>query len=37
MTARRSWRLTLNNDIKLNLGGADTMKRLARFVELSGF
>ena len=26
--------LTLNNDIKLNLGRGDTMKRLARFVEL---
>ncbi len=34
MTARRSWQLTLNNDIKLNLGLGDTMKRLARFVEL---
>ncbi len=38
MTARRSWQLTLNNDIKLNLGRGDTMKRLARFKEtLSGF
>lgn len=34
MTARRSWQLTLTNDIKLNLGRGDTMKRLARFVEL---
>ncbi|MEA1063591.1 cell division protein FtsQ [Erwinia sp. HR93] len=34
MTARRSWALTLNNDIKLNLGRSDTMKRLNRFVEL---
>ena len=34
MTARRSWQLTLNNDIKLNLGRGDTMKRLSRFVEL---
>ncbi|WP_437889037.1 cell division protein FtsQ [Phytobacter sp. V91] len=34
MTARRSWQLTLNNDIKLNLGRGDAMKRLARFVEL---
>lgn len=34
MTARRSWVLTLNNDIKLNLGRGDTMKRLNRFVEL---
>ena len=34
MTARRSWQLTLNNDIKLNLGRGDSIKRLARFVEL---
>ncbi|MFZ2578412.1 MAG: cell division protein FtsQ [Citrobacter portucalensis] len=34
MTARRSWQLTLNNDIKLNLGRGDTIKRLSRFVEL---
>ncbi|VEC00806.1 Cell division protein FtsQ [Cedecea lapagei] len=34
MTARRSWQLTLNNGIKLNLGRGDTMKRLNRFVEL---
>lgn len=34
MTARRSWQITLSNDIKLNLGRGDTMKRLARFVEL---
>ncbi len=34
MTARRSWQLTLTNGIKLNLGRGDTMKRLARFVEL---
>ena len=34
MTARRSWQLTLNNGIKLNLGRGDTMIRLARFVEL---
>ncbi|WAH54068.1 cell division protein FtsQ [Pseudescherichia vulneris] len=34
MTARRSWQLTLNNGIKLNLGREDTMKRLSRFVEL---
>ena len=34
MTARRSWQLTLNNGIQLNLGRGDTMKRLARFVEL---
>lgn len=37
MTARRSWQLTLNNGIKLNLGRGDTMKRLARFVELYPF
>lgn len=34
MTARRSWQLTLSNDIKLNLGRGDTMKRLNRFIEL---
>ncbi|KFC83970.1 cell division protein FtsQ [Buttiauxella agrestis] len=34
MTARRSWQLTLNNGIKLNLGRGETMKRLSRFVEL---
>ena len=34
MTARRSWQLTLSNDIKLNLGRGDTMKRLERFLEL---
>jgi cell division protein FtsQ len=34
MTARRSWQLTLNNDIKLDLGRGDTMKRLERFIEL---
>ncbi|XTZ37703.1 cell division protein FtsQ [Salmonella enterica] len=34
MTARRSWQITLSNDIKLNLGRGDTMKRLMRFVEL---
>ncbi|MDY0971554.1 cell division protein FtsQ [Siccibacter turicensis] len=34
MTARRSWQLTLSNDIKLNLGRGDTIKRLERFIEL---
>lgn len=34
MTARRSWQLTLNNGIQLNLGRGETMKRLARFIEL---
>ncbi|HEY2453596.1 MAG TPA: cell division protein FtsQ [Scandinavium sp.] len=34
MTARRSWQLTLNNDIKLDLGRGDTVKRLERFLEL---
>ena len=34
MTARRSWQLTLNNGIKLNLGRGDTMKRLSRVGEL---
>lgn len=37
MTARPFSQLTLNNDIKLNLGRGDTMKRLARFVELVRF
>lgn len=34
MTARRSWQVTLNNGVRLNLGRDDTMKRLSRFVEL---
>ncbi|AFJ48326.1 cell division protein FtsQ [Shimwellia blattae] len=34
MTARRSWVLTLNDGIKLNLGRDDTLNRLNRFVEL---
>lgn len=34
MTARRSWQVTLNNGIQLNLGRGDTMKRLTRFIEL---
>ncbi|ELY5853099.1 cell division protein FtsQ [Cronobacter malonaticus] len=34
MTARRSWQVTLSNNIKLDLGRDDTMKRLERFVEL---
>ncbi len=34
MTARRSWVLTLNDGIKLNLGRSDTLERLNRFVEL---
>ncbi|EGT4305800.1 cell division protein FtsQ [Cronobacter sakazakii] len=34
MTARRSWQVTLSNNIKLNLGRDDTMKRLECFVEL---
>lgn len=34
MTARRSWQVTLSNNIKLNLGRDDTMKRPERFVEL---
>jgi len=34
MTARRSWQLTLNNGIQLNLGRGETVKRLARFIEL---
>ncbi|BDH47115.1 cell division protein FtsQ [Salmonella enterica subsp. enterica serovar Choleraesuis] len=34
MTARRSWVLTLNDGIQLNLGRGDTLKRLSRFMEL---
>lgn len=34
MTARHSWQVKLDNDIKLNLGRDDTMKRLQRFIEL---
>lgn len=34
MTARRSWQVTLNDGTRLNLGRGDTMKRLARFIEL---
>lgn len=38
MTARRSWQLTLNNDIKLNLGRGDTMKTFGSLCRtLSGF
>lgn len=34
ITAQRSWQLTLNNNIKLNLSQSNTIKRLARFVKL---
>lgn len=34
MTARRSWVLTLNDGIQLNLGRGNTMARLSRFMEL---
>lgn len=34
MTARRSWQLTLSNDITLNVGRDDAIKRLTRFIEL---
>ena len=34
MTARRSWQLVTGDDIRLELGRSDTMKRLNRFIEL---
>ncbi|NHB88587.1 cell division protein FtsQ [Photorhabdus tasmaniensis] len=34
MTARRSWQLTLDNDIRLKLGRMDTTGRIKRFIEL---
>lgn len=34
MTARRSWQLVLENDIRLELGRNEDMKRLQRFIEL---
>ncbi|PKH22728.1 cell division protein FtsQ [Enterobacterales bacterium CwR94] len=34
MTARRSWQLVLSDDVRLELGRNDTMKRLKRFIEL---
>ncbi|SFU71407.1 cell division protein FtsQ [Xenorhabdus koppenhoeferi] len=34
MTARNSWQLILDNDIRLELGNRDKMERIKRFVEL---
>lgn len=34
MTARRSWQLVTSNDVRLELGRSDNMKRLNRFNEL---
>ncbi|MBE8595742.1 cell division protein FtsQ [Xenorhabdus sp. BG5] len=34
MTARNSWQLILDNDIRLELGNRDKMERMKRFVEL---
>jgi len=34
MSARHSWQLTLDNDVRLELGRDDLIRRLKRFVEL---
>ncbi|GAA0497420.1 cell division protein FtsQ [Tatumella terrea] len=34
MTARRSWQLVTSDDMKIELGRDDTMKRLQRFIDL---
>ncbi|WP_075182225.1 cell division protein FtsQ [Pantoea sp. 1.19] len=34
MTARRSWQLVLSDDVRLELGRNEDMKRLKRFIEL---
>ncbi|WP_428945192.1 cell division protein FtsQ [Pantoea sp. FN060301] len=34
MTARRSWQLVLEDDIRLELGRSENMKRLKRFIQL---
>lgn len=34
MTARRSWQLVTSDDVRIELGRSDTMKRLNRFIEL---
>ncbi|WP_210514805.1 cell division protein FtsQ [Pantoea ananatis] len=34
MTARRSWQLVTRDDVRIELGRTDTMKRLNRFIEL---
>ncbi|WP_158781835.1 cell division protein FtsQ [Pantoea sp. BAV 3049] len=35
MTARRSWQLVLSDDVRLELGRNEDMKRLKRFIQLS--
>ncbi|MFP3014389.1 MAG: cell division protein FtsQ/DivIB [Arsenophonus sp.] len=35
MTVRRSWKLVLSNDIRLNIGKYDVKERLNRFIKLS--
>ncbi|MFC0142286.1 cell division protein FtsQ [Erwinia mallotivora] len=35
MTARRSWQLVLTDDVRLELGRNDDMKRLQRFIQLN--
>lgn len=35
MTARRSWQLVLSDDVRLELGRNDDMKRLKRFIQLN--
>ncbi|MGE9550962.1 cell division protein FtsQ [Erwinia amylovora] len=34
MTARRSWQLVLSDDVRLELGRTEDMKRLKRFIQL---
>lgn len=34
MSARHSWQLALDNDVRLELGRSDRMGRLQRFIEL---
>ncbi len=34
MTARRSWRLVTSDDVRIELGRGEPMKRLNRFIEL---
>ncbi|MBA2815739.1 cell division protein FtsQ [Candidatus Pantoea persica] len=34
MTARRSWQLVTSDDVRIELGRSDTMKRLNQFIEL---
>ena len=34
MTARHSWQLVTGDDVRIELGRSDNMKRLKRFIEL---